>query len=137
MSEEVTIYPQTGQYWFLFFTCHVLGEENRVKELNPFLPNVGQIWPEEYKMSAEVTIYPQAGQYWFLFFTCHILGEENTAKGLIQRGLKYTEEKPLGRLCKMCNPFLHEVRVVPSAKWVPARLLCCYFVLYRDCRLED
>ncbi len=59
-------------------------------------------------MSSEVTIYPQAGQYWFLFFTCHVLGEENTVKGLNQRGLKYTEKKPLGRLCKMFNPFFHE-----------------------------
>jgi hypothetical protein len=48
MRAEVTIYPQARQYWFLFFTCHVLGEENTVKGLNPFVPSVGQIWPEEY-----------------------------------------------------------------------------------------
>ncbi len=26
----------------------------------------------------------------------------------------YTENKPLGRLCKMCDPFFYEFRVVPS-----------------------
>ena len=25
-----------------------------------------------------------------------------------QRGLIHTENKPLGRLCKMCNPFFYE-----------------------------
>jgi hypothetical protein len=32
-----------------------------------------------------------------------------------QRGLIYTEHKPLGRLYKMCYPFFHEFRVIPSA----------------------
>ncbi len=32
-----------------------------------------------------------------------------------QRGSIYTENKPLGRLCKMCNSFFHEFRVIPSA----------------------
>ncbi len=27
MNAEVNIYPQEGQYWFLFFSCQVLGEE--------------------------------------------------------------------------------------------------------------
>ncbi len=34
---------------------------------------------------------------------------------LRQRGLIYTENKPLGRLCKMCNPFFYEFRVILSA----------------------
>ncbi len=34
--------------------------------------------------------------------------------GLKKSGLIYTENKPLGRLCKMCNPFFYEFRVVPS-----------------------
>jgi len=67
-------------------------------------------------MSADVIIYPQAGKYWFLFFTCHVLGEENTVKGLNQRGLKYTEKKTLGHLCKMFNRFFHEFRVILSGK---------------------
>jgi hypothetical protein len=32
-----------------------------------------------------------------------------------QRGLIYTEHKPVGRLYKMRDPFFHEFRVVPSA----------------------
>ncbi len=38
-------------------------------------------------------------------------------KGSIQRGLIYTEKKPLGRLCKMCNPFCYEFQVVPSVNF--------------------
>jgi hypothetical protein len=34
---------------------------------------------------------------------------------LKQRGLIYTEHKPLGRLYKMCYPFFHEFRGIPSA----------------------
>jgi hypothetical protein len=32
MNAEVNIYPQEGQYWFLFFTCQVLGEETVISE---------------------------------------------------------------------------------------------------------
>jgi hypothetical protein len=35
--------------------------------------------------------------------------------GLQQRGLIYTEHKPLGRLYKMCKLFYHVFRVIPSA----------------------
>jgi hypothetical protein len=36
-----------------------------------------------------------------------------------QRGFIYTENKPLGRLCKICNPFFHEF-------WVHSeRILAC------------
>ncbi len=35
-------------------------------------------------------------------------------KGCQQRGLIYTEDKPLGRLCKMCNTFFYEFRVILS-----------------------
>ncbi len=31
-----------------------------------------------------------------------------------QRGLMYTEDKPLGRLCKICNPFFYEFRLTLS-----------------------
>jgi hypothetical protein len=31
------------------------------------------------------------------------------------RGLIYAENKPIGRLCKMQNPFFHEFRASPSA----------------------
>jgi hypothetical protein len=31
------------------------------------------------------------------------------------RGLKYTEDKPLGRLCKTRKPFFYEFRVILSA----------------------
>jgi hypothetical protein len=36
-------------------------------------------------------------------------------KAFRQRGLIYTEHKPLGRLYKKCYPFFHEFRVIPSA----------------------
>ncbi len=42
-----------------------------------------------------------------------------------QRGLIYTEHKPLGRLYKMCCPFFHEFRVIPSANGFQ---LVCYTV---------
>jgi hypothetical protein len=35
--------------------------------------------------------------------------------GLQQRGLIYTEHKPLGRLYKMCKLFYRVFRVIPSA----------------------
>jgi len=42
-----------------------------------------------------------------------------------QRGLKYTEHKPICRLCKMCNPFFYEFRVCRG---------CCF--LYYSIRRE-
>jgi hypothetical protein len=33
----------------------------------------------------------------------------------MHRLLIFTENKTLGRLCKMCNPFFHEFRVIPPA----------------------
>jgi hypothetical protein len=36
----------------------------------------------------------------------------------------YTKHKPLGCLYKMCDPFFHEFRVIPSAN--ESRLLYCY-----------
>ena len=49
-----------------------------------------------------------------------------------QRGLMYTEHKPLGRLYKMCYPFFHESHSV--SKWITARLLYC-MLLYSPQRL--
>ena len=48
----------------------------------------------------------------------------NSATGLLleQRGLLHTENMPLGRLCKMWNPFFYEFRVVPSVNVF--RLIC-------------
>jgi hypothetical protein len=54
-----------------------------------------------------------------------------------QRGLIDTENKPFGRLCKMCNTFFHEFRVSPSANGFHFTLLYCYFVHKKCCRLED
>ncbi len=39
----------------------------------------------------------------------------NKNMGVQQRGLICTENKPLGRLCKMCNLFFHEFRFIPPA----------------------
>ncbi len=64
----------------------------------------------------------------FLFGTSRL----NNKKGLI-----YTENKPSGRLYKMCDPFFHEW--VPShsvIKRIPARLLYCHFIHHRGCMLE-
>ncbi len=41
--------------------------------------------------------------------------ENVVMKHLNQRGLIYTEHKPICRLYKMCNPFFYEFRVIPSA----------------------
>jgi hypothetical protein len=44
-----------------------------------------------------------------------------------QRGLVYTENKPLGRLCKMRHPFFYEFRMSPSVnvfKFVAVLLMC-------------
>ncbi len=42
---------------------------------------------------------------------------------LEQRGLIYTQDKPLGHLYKMCNPSFHEFQVIPSANGFQ---LVCY-----------
>ncbi len=41
--------------------------------------------------------------------------EEEVSSPACQRGLIHTGNNPLGRLCKMCNPFFHEFRVTPPA----------------------
>jgi hypothetical protein len=48
----------------------------------------------------------------------HVFGQCNRVRNnsvvcFPRRGLIYTENKPLGRLCKMCNPFFHEFPVIP------------------------
>ncbi len=40
----------------------------------------------------------------------------------------YTENKPLDRLLKMCNPFFHELRVIPPANGF--RLVCYTATLF-------
>jgi hypothetical protein len=49
-----------------------------------------------------------------------------------KRGLIYTEHKPICRLCKICNPFFYEFRVIPSASVLQ---LACYTATYAPKRL--
>jgi hypothetical protein len=52
-----------------------------------------------------------------------------------QRGLIYTEHKPICRRCKMCYPFFCEFRVIPSASVLqPAAIVL--FMHHRGCNLE-
>jgi hypothetical protein len=47
---------------------------------------------------------------------------------IIQRGLIYTENKPLCLLCKMFNPFFYEFLAMPSVK--VSKLGCCTATIY-------
>jgi hypothetical protein len=47
---------------------------------------------------------------------------------LYQREFTYKENKPVGRLCKMCNPLFYEFRVdqCSSSSGVLTWVYCCY-----------
>ncbi len=53
-----------------------------------------------------------------------------------QRGSIHTENGPLGRLCKMCNPFFHKFRVISSAKQYSSSAIR-FLNPHRGCGLED
>ncbi len=54
---------------------------------------------------------------------------KDSAQAWIHRGLKYTENKPYGRLCKMHNPFFYEFLSSFVCKCIQDRLLYCSYIL--------
>jgi hypothetical protein len=64
------------------------------------------------------------------------ISTSNYFKGCQQRGLIYTEDKPLGRLYKMCNTFFYELRVILSANVFQFVWLHCQLIHHRCNRLE-
>ncbi len=52
---------------------------------------------------------------------------------IFQRGLIYTDRKPLGRLCKMCNPFFNE-SLVTVCKCIKALYTATIFTTERMAR---
>ncbi len=54
----------------------------------------------------------------------------NKAVSWEQSGVKYTKNKPFGRLCKMCDPFFYDFRLVPVVSVNVFMFVCCYATCY-------